>query len=67
VIIGGQAQDGFVEATVVEVIDNNALLARGEIFGLVQSAIDVPSFDEAIRAGNDTEYGLCASIFTANA
>ncbi|WP_170400706.1 aldehyde dehydrogenase [Ruegeria arenilitoris] len=67
VVIGGKAKDGFVEATVVEVADNNALLAREEIFGPVLSVIEVSGFDEAIQVGNDTEYGLCASIFTANA
>ncbi|MEX0303431.1 MAG: aldehyde dehydrogenase [Leisingera sp.] len=67
VVIGGKAEAGFVEATVVEVEDNNALLAREEIFGPVLSVIEVSGFDEAIEVGNDTEYGLCASIFTANA
>ena len=67
VVIGGKAEAGFVEATVVEVEDNNALLAREEIFGPVLSVIEVSSFDEAIQVANDTEYGLCASIFTANA
>ena len=66
VVIGGKATGGFVEATVVEVEDNNALLAREEIFGPVLSVIEVSGFDEAIRLGNDTDYGLCASIFTAN-
>lgn len=67
VVIGGKADNGFVEATVVEVADNNAVLAREEIFGPVLSVIEVSGFDEAIALGNDTEYGLCASIFTANA
>ncbi|WP_170783640.1 aldehyde dehydrogenase [Ruegeria lacuscaerulensis] len=67
VLIGGTAKDGFVEATVVEVADNNAVLAREEIFGPVLSVIEVSGFDEAIAVANDTEYGLCASIFTANA
>ncbi|WP_170547346.1 aldehyde dehydrogenase [Ruegeria arenilitoris] len=67
VVIGGKAENGFVEATVVEVADNNALLAREEIFGPVLSVIEVSGFDEAIEVGNDTEFGLCASIFTANA
>lgn len=67
VVIGGKAKDGFVAATVVEVADNNALLAREEIFGPVLSVIEVSGFDEAIAVANDTEYGLCASIFTANA
>jgi gamma-glutamyl-gamma-aminobutyraldehyde dehydrogenase len=67
VVIGGKAENGFVEATVVEVADNNAVLAREEIFGPVLSVIEISGFDEAIQVGNDTEYGLCASIFTANA
>ncbi len=66
VILGGKAADGFVEATVIEVSGNDALHARDEIFGPVLSVIAVSSFDEAIRIANDTEYGLCASIFTAN-
>ncbi len=67
VLIGGKAKDGFVEATVVEVPGNDAVLAREEIFGPVLSVIEVSGFDEAIDIANDTEYGLCASIFTANA
>ncbi|MCT4608957.1 MAG: aldehyde dehydrogenase [Pelagimonas sp.] len=66
IVIGGKAENGFVEATVVEVESNDALLAREEIFGPVLSVIEVSGFDEAIQIGNDTEYGLCASIFTAN-
>ncbi|WP_171123628.1 MULTISPECIES: aldehyde dehydrogenase [unclassified Ruegeria] len=66
VVIGGTAKDGFVEATVVEVPGNDAVLAREEIFGPVLSVIEVSGFDEAIKIANDTEYGLCASIFTAN-
>ena len=67
VLIGGGAKDGFVEATVVEVASNDSLLARDEIFGPVISVIEISGFDEAIAIANDTDYGLCASIFTANA
>ena len=67
VIIGGKAEKGFVEATVVEVDSHQALLAREEIFGPVLSVIEVSGFDEAIAVANDTDYGLCASLFTANA
>ncbi|WP_127112873.1 aldehyde dehydrogenase [Shimia sediminis] len=67
VVIGGKAKDGFVEATVVEVPGNDHALAREEIFGPVLSVIEVSGFDEAINMANDTDYGLCASIFTANA
>ncbi|WP_171173119.1 aldehyde dehydrogenase [Ruegeria sp. HKCCD8929] len=67
IVLGGKAEKGFVEATVVEVPGNDATLAREEIFGPVLSVIEVSGFDEAIQIANDTEYGLCASIFTANA
>jgi 4-(gamma-glutamylamino)butanal dehydrogenase len=66
VIIGGKAKDGFVEATVVELGGNDHALAREEIFGPVLSVIEVDSFDQAITIANDTDYGLCASLFTAN-
>ncbi|WP_299348389.1 aldehyde dehydrogenase [uncultured Shimia sp.] len=67
VVIGGKAKDGFVDATVVEVSGNDHPLAREEIFGPVLSVLEVSGFDEAINIANDTDYGLCASIFTANA
>ncbi|WP_299886020.1 aldehyde dehydrogenase [uncultured Ruegeria sp.] len=67
VVIGGKAERGCVEATVVEVPGNDSKLAREEIFGPVLSVIEVSGFDEAIKIANDTDYGLCASIFTANA
>lgn len=66
VVIGGNAKDGFVDATIVNVPGNDDTLAREEIFGPVLSVIEVTGFDEAIQIANDTEYGLCASIFTAN-
>ena len=67
VVFGGSAKDGFVEATVIEVPDNDARQAREEIFGPILSVIEVAGFDEAISIANDTDYGLCAALFTANA
>jgi gamma-glutamyl-gamma-aminobutyraldehyde dehydrogenase len=67
ILLGGKAEGGFVEATVIEVPSNDHMLARDEIFGPVLSVIEVSGFDEAINIANDTDYGLCASIFTANA
>jgi gamma-glutamyl-gamma-aminobutyraldehyde dehydrogenase len=66
-VIGGKAEGGFVEATVVDIPGNDHVLAREEIFGPVLSVITVDNFDQAIRTANDTDYGLCASLFTANA
>ncbi|MGP6089473.1 aldehyde dehydrogenase [Antarctobacter jejuensis] len=67
VVFGGKAEGGFFEPTVIEVPGNDVALAREEIFGPVLSVIEVSSFDEAIAVANDTDYGLCASLFTANA
>src|SRR5690606_41897005 len=52
--------------TIVEVPGNDHKLAQEEIFGPVLTVIEVNGFDEAIRVANATEYGLAASIFTAN-
>ncbi|WP_136685410.1 aldehyde dehydrogenase [Falsirhodobacter xinxiangensis] len=65
--MGGTANGTHVEPTIVEVPSNDHQLAREEIFGPVLTVIEVASFEEAIRTANDTEYGLAASIFTANA
>lgn len=68
VVLGGQTENGtHVQPTIVEVPGNDHPLAREEIFGPVLTVIEVQSFEEAIRVANDTEYGLAASIFTANA
>lgn len=64
---GGTKDSAFVEATVVELPSNDHAMAREEIFGPVLSVITVASFDEAIAVANDSDYGLCASLFTANA
>ncbi|MCT4684469.1 MAG: aldehyde dehydrogenase [Roseicyclus sp.] len=65
IVIGGKAEAGFVEPTVIEVTPD-AKQAREEIFGPVLSVLTVGSVDEAIALANDTRYGLAAAIFTAN-
>jgi len=67
-IVGGQTMDGiFIQPTVFDGVKNNDKLAQEEIFGPVLSVITVASYDEAIAVANDTDYGLAASVFTANA
>jgi len=65
VLLGGTARNGFVEPTILEP-SREARQVREEIFGPVLSVLTVDSFDEAIALANDTDYGLAASIFTAN-
>lgn len=65
--LGGKVpRDGFVEPTIAEVSARDGKLAVEEIFGPILTVIEVASFDEAIAVANDTDYGLAASIFTAN-
>ena len=66
VLMGGNSPaEGFIEPTVVQA-DRASNLAVEEIFGPILTVIPVASFNEAIALANDTEYGLAASIFTAN-
>jgi gamma-glutamyl-gamma-aminobutyraldehyde dehydrogenase len=66
VLMGGKAEKGFVEPTVIEITDHTAPQAREEIFGPVLSLLTVDNLDEAIALANSTDYGLAASIFTSN-
>ena len=66
VLVGGRiVAPGFIEPTVVETA-RDSKLAVEEIFGPILTVVVVDSFDEAIAVANDTEYGLAASIFSAN-
>ncbi len=64
-VIGGSVTGNFVEPTIYEVTPDDPR-AREEIFGPVLSVIEVASDDEAIALANATDYGLTASVFTAN-
>ena len=52
----------FVRPTVFGHVDNDMTIAREEIFGPVLSVISYDDLDDAVRIGNDTEYGLAAYI-----
>jgi aldehyde dehydrogenase (NAD+) len=54
----------YVEPTVFGGVDNQATIAREEIFGPVLSVIAADSEEDAIAKANDTIYGLNASVFT---
>ena len=69
VLAGGRRRDGtladgfFIEPTVLAV-DNDAEIARTEVFGPVVSVIRFEDDEEAVALANDTEYGLAAYAFT---
>src|SRR5229473_879523 len=69
VAIGGRRPKQFgkgfyVEPTIFYDVDNNARIAREEIFGPVASVIPFEGEPEAIRIANDTPYGLAAAVWT---
>jgi betaine-aldehyde dehydrogenase len=54
----------FVEPTIFYDVDNNATIAREEIFGPVASVIPFDGEQEALRIANDTYFGLAAAVWT---
>lgn len=67
-VLGGETVDGcYVLPTIFDDVSSDDRLAQEEIFGPVLSVITVASYEEAIKVANDSDYGLAASVFTANA
>lgn len=66
-IEGGATNGPYVMPTIFDDVDPKSALATEEIFGPVLSVITVSSVEQAIELANDTNYGLTASVFTANA
>lgn len=56
----------FVRPTVVSRIDNNAAIAREEVFGPVLAVIAYDGIDEAVSIANDSDYGLSGAVFAAD-
>ena len=54
----------FFEATVLDGVTSDMEIAREETFGPVAPVSTIRSVDEAIRAVNDSPYGLLTAIFT---
>ena len=72
-IAGGEGRpDGigagwFVRPTVFSDVTNDMAIAREEIFGPVLSIITYRDTEDAISIANDTNYGLQAYVFSADA
>ena len=69
VLTGGRRlqRDGFYfPPTVVTGVAPDAAMSRDEIFGPVAAIASFDTEDQAIRAANDTEYGLIAYVYTSD-
>ena len=54
----------YVEPTIFCDVDNNARIAREEIFGPVATVIPFDNEADAIRIANDSPYGLAAAVWS---
>ena len=74
VVIGGGVPDmgaelnngAWIEPTIWTGLDDNARVVREEIFGPCCHIRPFDSEAEAIALANDTDYGLCAAVWTDN-
>ncbi|MGB6243378.1 MULTISPECIES: aldehyde dehydrogenase [Gordonia] len=57
----------YVEPTVFSQVSPGMRIAREEIFGPVLSVIAYRDVDDAIAIANDSEFGLAATVFSADA
>ncbi|MFT5114086.1 MAG: acyl-CoA reductase-like NAD-dependent aldehyde dehydrogenase [Parasphingorhabdus sp.] len=70
-VLGGSPYTGagvsgsqFVEPTIFTGVDNSMRIAQEEVFGPILSVIPFDTEADAIRIGNDIEFGLAAGVWT---
>jgi aldehyde dehydrogenase (NAD+) len=71
VAIGGgrpaaQSKGWYVEPTVFIGVDNKMRIAQEEIFGPVLVVIPYDGDEQAVEIANDSNYGLCGSVWTGD-
>jgi acyl-CoA reductase-like NAD-dependent aldehyde dehydrogenase len=63
----GQTTGYWYEPTVLVDVDHDMACMREETFGPTLPIMKVADAEEAIRLANDSEYGLCAAVFSRDA
>ena len=65
-LVGGTPEGAYFPPTIFDDVTLDEALATDEIFGPVLSVISVSSFEQAIEIANRSNYGLTASVYSAN-
>jgi acyl-CoA reductase-like NAD-dependent aldehyde dehydrogenase len=66
VLCGGRRNGAFFDATYLENVDPRQKVSCVEVFGPVATVQPFESFQEAVRAANNSVYGLQCGVFTRN-
>ncbi|WP_018700375.1 aldehyde dehydrogenase family protein [Amorphus coralli] len=71
VVCGGKAPEGagpgwFYEPTILTGCTGDMDILHEEVFGPVAAIVRVPDFEAAMKAANDSPFGLGASVFTTD-
>lgn len=71
VLVGGKSDQSqssgyFYEPTIITNVTQEMNIMQEEIFGPVIPIATFKTLDEAIKMGNDTDYGLSSSVYTDN-
>jgi acyl-CoA reductase-like NAD-dependent aldehyde dehydrogenase len=54
----------FFDPTILDGVDNDAMIAQDEVFGPVLTVIPFADEDDAVAIANDTRFGLAAGVWT---
>lgn len=66
VLAGGEREGRTIQPTVLENVDLQMKVMCAEIFGPVVNLIPFDTFEQALAAVNDSEFGLQAGVFTSD-
>ena len=62
----GEGDGLFYQPTVIANVDNDAEIARNEVFGPVVTISRFSNADNAVKTANTGRYGLASSVWTAD-